>query len=397
MKKLLTVSVFAIMAVSAANADIASTTYVETRTGDVVLSGTNYVSGQTELTGAVRALDTQIKANAGDIANKVSQSDYDSKVQSLEAKDAELNTAITQEISAREDADSAINTLVGTLPEGATATTIVGYIQERTDGIATEGTVSELSTRVAQAETDIDDLESKVGNETVTAQISSALTSGNYLKAGDNISGLSNDKGYVNASEAVDAVKNSKITDDFINDGAISQGKINGLTGLATQVSTNVGDISDLQAKVGNTTVADQISDAITGLNTDMTGVKETVEALPTTYAPINTIEEAEQDAIDAALAEAKQYADYAEADAVEAAKTETTNQVKALAEGQVKTNTGAIADVKATADAAVQRDQVAMPVDFTVSEACKANGVICSLTIKGNGTGAVAQWEVVK
>lgn len=384
MKKLLTVSVLAIMAVSTANADIASTTYVESRTGDVVLSGTNYVSGQTELTGAVRALDTQIKANAGDIANKVDQSDYNSKVQSLEAKDTELNTAITQEKSAREDADSAINTLVGTLPAGATATTIVGYIQERTDGIATEGTVSALSSRVTQAETDIDDLETKVGNETVTTQISSALTSGKYLKAGDNISGLINDEAYVDASGAVDAVKTNKITDDFINDGAISQGKINGLT---TALDGKQETITDLEAirsgalagatalqKNKITSGAADGTIAVDGTDVAVKGLGSAAYKAATDFDAAGSAATAKSEAI--AAAEAK---------------------VKELEDGQVKTNTGAITNVKATADAAVQRDQVAMPVDFTVSEACKANGVICSLTIKGNGTGAVAQWEVVK
>ena len=48
---------------------------------------------------------------------------------------------------------------VGTIPEGATATDIVGYVQEKTTGIASQGAMTELTNRVAQAETDIDNIE----------------------------------------------------------------------------------------------------------------------------------------------------------------------------------------------------------------------------------------------
>ena len=57
-----------------------------------------------------------------------------------------------------------------------------------------------------------------------------------------------------------------------------------------------------------------------------------------------------------------------------------------------------AINAVGQTAGTAVQRSQVGMEdIDFQVSEACKAKDVVCSLTIKGTGTKAVAQWEVVQ
>lgn len=45
-----------------------------------------------------------------------------------------------------------LKTYVGTIPEGATATDVVGYIQEKTSGIASEGAMTELSNRVGIVE-----------------------------------------------------------------------------------------------------------------------------------------------------------------------------------------------------------------------------------------------------
>ena len=133
MKKLLTVSVLAIMAVSTANADIASTNYVESRTGDVVLSGTNYVSGQTELTGAVRALDTQIKANAGDVVTLKGKADSAAAaISDLQTADQTLQAEIDEkQVKLKVAADSAIKLAEdGTMTlEGIATSTELGNIQ----------------------------------------------------------------------------------------------------------------------------------------------------------------------------------------------------------------------------------------------------------------------------
>ncbi|MFQ6702653.1 MAG: hypothetical protein ACLRFO_00415 [Alphaproteobacteria bacterium] len=71
MKKILTVSLFAIMAVSAANAEIASTTYVTDRTGDTAFSGS--VAGSADLTAAVNALATKVDTVAGNGEGSVAE------------------------------------------------------------------------------------------------------------------------------------------------------------------------------------------------------------------------------------------------------------------------------------------------------------------------------------
>lgn len=71
---------------------------------------------------------------------------------------AAASVADGKAVAAQGDVD-ALETYVGTIPEGATATDIVGYVQEKTSGIATEGAMTELGNRVTQAEKDIDAIE----------------------------------------------------------------------------------------------------------------------------------------------------------------------------------------------------------------------------------------------
>lgn len=52
-----------------------------------------------------------------------------------------------------------LKTYVGTIPEGATATDVVGYIQEKTSGIASEGAMTELSNRVGIVEGKVSTIE----------------------------------------------------------------------------------------------------------------------------------------------------------------------------------------------------------------------------------------------
>lgn len=71
---------------------------------------------------------------------------------------AAASVADGKAVAAQGEVD-ALETYVGVIPEGATATDIVGYVQEKTAGIATEGAMTELGNRVTQAEKDIDAIE----------------------------------------------------------------------------------------------------------------------------------------------------------------------------------------------------------------------------------------------
>ena len=72
-----------------------------------------------------------------------------------------LGSAAYTDASAYDEAGAAdaVRTYVGEIPETATATNIVAYVQEKTAGIATDAALEELTGRVATAEGDIDDIQ----------------------------------------------------------------------------------------------------------------------------------------------------------------------------------------------------------------------------------------------
>ncbi|MBQ8255522.1 MAG: hypothetical protein IJY99_00965 [Alphaproteobacteria bacterium] len=242
MKKLFTVSVLAIMAVSTANAEIASTQYVGNRTGNLEFTG--QAEGKTDLTAAVNA-----------IANAVG--------------DTNVGAQIEQAIG---------NASVLDLSDGAeyakTADVVTNEELEALDGNVTG---SGVVTSISQAD----------GNVTATLK---------------------------------------KITDDEVD--SISKDKITGLGALATKDTVTQAQVDGLETtlagKLNTTDLAGVVTDgdvthAVTGeavaeaiksanedisLALDDKADKNDVYAKSEAdgkFAPINTVEAAEQTAIDSA------------------------------------------------------------------------------------------------
>ncbi|MDW2958242.1 MAG: hypothetical protein R8M37_00295 [Alphaproteobacteria bacterium] len=305
MKKLLTVSVLAIMAVSAANADIASTGYVDKQTGAdangaITYTGKNYINGAENLKAATESLDAVIKG----VADKV-------------------------------------------------GTTNVG---EQISGAIEAAKVSDLSDGKDYAKT----------ADVVTNTELAELTATKTAAAGQVVTGVTTTGGVVTR------IAESKITDAFIEDGTISQAKINGLVtaleGKADDATTLAGyGITDAYTKEET---GKQIDDKISDFDSGLTSIKQTVAALPTTYAPINTVEQAEQEAITNAAT----------------AITET------IGSGFSKDSTVAsqLGAVKTTADNAMNWD--ALKDNSYTAAGCNVANAVCSLVSKG---GAIS-WEKV-
>ena len=87
-------------------------------------------------------------------------------------KAEEANAAAAK--AAQDDVD-ALETLVGTLPADATATTVVGYIDAKTADIASGTEFSELKGRVEQAEKDIDAIEADYLKAADKTELSNAI------------------------------------------------------------------------------------------------------------------------------------------------------------------------------------------------------------------------------
>ena len=220
----------------------------------------------TNLSGRADAVEgkvtTLIGEDAGKSARTIANEELTKQLIPENAKDS-LNTL--QEIaawiqnhpddaSAMNAAISALKTKVGDIPEGATATTIVAYINELVDAEKTRATGVEggLDTRVKAVEAKLGD-----GDGSVAKQIEAAV------------------KVETDARVAADGALDGKITTaqgaadkaqgdvDALKDVVASKAAASDVTALTTRVTTAEKDVDDLQAAIaadGKVTVA--IADA---------------------------------------------------------------------------------------------------------------------------------------
>lgn len=135
---------------------------------------------------------------------------------------SELNASIA---GVQSDVD-ALEDYVGTIPAGATATDIVGYVQEKTSGIATTEGLQELTDRVASAEGEIDAIQAdylKAADKTeLEGKITAAQTAaGNAQTHSEGV-----------ASDLSTAKKALEDADSALAERtAVLEGKITGLSG----------------------------------------------------------------------------------------------------------------------------------------------------------------------
>ncbi|MBQ8255521.1 MAG: hypothetical protein IJY99_00960 [Alphaproteobacteria bacterium] len=148
-----------IVSANSADAAVASKSYVD----QIAKSKADAAQSAAEATaaGALAGAKSELE---GKIDAKVAQSDYNTKIGQLE------------------QADTDISDLVGTLPEGTTATTIVGYIDKKTEGIASQGAMTQLSNQVSTLSDKVDTNTGAIetlngtGDGSVAKQIADSIT-----------------------------------------------------------------------------------------------------------------------------------------------------------------------------------------------------------------------------
>lgn len=126
----------------------------------------------------VKAQDAAVKSELQaqiDAANKKIEDE------NTRAVAAELTNARAAQAAqtAAEGAQTDVNNLktyVGTLPTGATATDVVGYINEKTANIASDAALGELAERVSNAETDIANIEKDYLKEADKTELKNQIT-----------------------------------------------------------------------------------------------------------------------------------------------------------------------------------------------------------------------------
>lgn len=331
---------------------------------------------------------------------------------------------------------TALDTRIGALPEGSTATTVIDYVNKKTEGIATDAALQTLQGDVNTIKSDylkaadktelaaaakaaddkavaaqgaVDALSNKVGtvpaDKTVVQMIADAQTAATYddTKVKEDIAKNAEDIGkntaaigILNSDSAVEGSVDYKIAQavaaimenpdetmnsiqelvNWINDHA------DDALALSNQVSANKDDIAALEGLVGETAVATQITDAIAAALT-IEGVDKYALAADLTAA-IGRITAIENDYLKAADKTALQNAINAKADQTALDEVRATADAAAKASdltSAVNTINAAIA-LKASQqdlEAEVTARQAAVKVNADAIKAIKDHGSIDS------------------
>ncbi len=365
MKKILTASLVAMMAVSAANADIASTQYV----------------GK-----SIQALDVaEVTAADGSYFNAYSETD--GKV-SMKQKTFDTTVTSTSKNAPTSGAvSSAITTAVGNLDVAKVTADAGKYFNAYSE---TDGKVSmeqkAFDTSVTDDSTSLNAPTTKAVSDFVAGKLK-PLSEGASSVDG-RVTAL---EGLINGDEENGVPSIPDLIDEKEDKGTAA-GLIGGL------------DVSEVTAADGSYFNAYSETDGKVSMKqkTFDTTVTSTSKNAPTSGAVSSAITTAvgNLDVSEVTAADGSYFNAYSETDGKVSMKQKTFDTTVTSTSNNAPTSKAvhtAINAVGQTAGNAVQRSQVGMGVDFTVSEACKAKDVVCSLTIKGTGTTAVAQWEVVQ
>lgn len=358
----------------------------------------NYAT-KSEAQGYADAKDEAIAAakKAGDDAAAAAKTADDKAVAAQSAAD-----------KAQDEVD-ALEILVGALPEGTTATSIVDYVNKKTEGIATDTALGELNSQVSglqtavqgiQADylktvdktelsdaialkadqTAVDAIDEKIGDvtegKTVVEMIEAAKTAATYddtkvkedIAANAEAIALLNDDAETEGSvdykiaQAVAAImQNPDETMNSINELVTwINGHAEDALELSNQVAANKDDIAALEGLVGTTGVAAQIEAAIAAalkvdgvdkyaLASDLTAAIGRIAAMEGKVANWDAAEQNAKDYADQKIADLKigDYVKKTEADAAYAA-IDHNHDEKYDAKGDADK---ALSDAKAYAD----------------------------------------------
>lgn len=180
----------------------------------------------------------------------VAKSVYDAKMAALEKADTDNATAISN-----------LSTYVGTIPNGedgnAIATSVIAYINKKTDGIATAGNLEALGARVTTAESDIDKLEAALaeGGDTAKA-IAEAKAAAD--KAQSDVDALSGKVGTVAEGKTVVGLIDDaqKQANKGVADAAAAQAKADSAYTLAEGKAT-MSEVNTAIANAGHAVKAE--------------------------------------------------------------------------------------------------------------------------------------------
>ena len=311
MKKILTVSLFAMMAVGAANADIASTDYVGGLTGSVVFTS-DLLSGK-NLTEAAVALEGQLGTLTGNNST-------------LEGRIEAAENAASANADAIEAMDAAYKAA-----DTATLNSAKSYADDLASNYDASGSAAQaLVDAKAYADAEDKKIEDTIGevadDKTVVQMIAEAQSAATYNDA--EVRGLIS--GNTSAIEALGTAYQAADTATLnsAKSYADSLARNYDASGSAAQALVDAKAYADAEDKkiedtIGEVaegkTVVEMISDAKTAATYNDTEVRGLISGNTEAIADMDAAYKAADTALETNL---KAYADTAEADAIAAAKT---------------------------------------------------------------------------
>jgi len=317
------------------------------------------------LQGNIDGVDAKADANAEAIAaiNNAETGILKQAKDYADAEDAKVEQMVAD-----------LEAYVGEIPEGATATDIVGYVQEKTAGIATDAALGELQAAVDALSADVDVIEAdylkaadktevvgKIEAEQARAEgIEAGLASrikaveDDYLKAEDKeelVEAIATAK-----TEAIATVLGEGVDADFDTLKEVADWILSDTTGAAalqTDVATlkeemdaveeavekAQGEVDALEGVVATKADAQALTDAVADLEEADAGQVERIEALEAKFGGAegsveDQIADAKQEAIETAAEDATSKADAAKEAAIAKANelnTAMNTRVEAL------------------------------------------------------------------
>lgn len=407
MKKIFTVSLVAIMAATAANADIASTKYVTDRTGTTA----NLTTTAKELTGAVNELKTKLDTVAGEGEGSVADQ-IDVAKQELTTEIGKVDDKADANAEAIEKLDQTYATDTALTDGLALKQDVANLAKAITQGMDKETTypsVSLMETQIADKNNDVlqsladvsatvnaneTDIEGKVSALTTTVTNNKTAADTGIQEAKDDAAqALTDAKAY---AEQQDAAQTTAITTAYkAADTALKtelEGKITSAAGDASAVAVDLAEYitandaaveaaqtaadnaqADLDAyKTSNNTAVAAAKKAGDDAQADLDAYKTSnnaavAKAQTDAVASAKTYTDGEIDKVEAAYAAAdtaletslQSYADQAEADAIAAAKTAGDAAYAAKSyEGRVQANETAISKIDIAAAQTLSENQ---------------------------------------
>lgn len=244
-------------------------------------SGLATDDAMTELTGRVTTAEGKLATLEGDgegsVAKAISDAiaaldlpnTYATKTEAqgyANAKDEAIAAAKKAGDDAQADVDD-LGELVGALPEGATATTVVGYVDEKVAAASgtLNGTISGIDGRLTTAEGKITNLETESAKHAIKTEVDAALD----LKA---------DKSALKTTDDTLAEVKATVDNFFAEDAAVND-TIDTLKEIANYIANDKEGAADITARVGaleGKVDVDKVSEAI---DADVKVEKERAEA----------------------------------------------------------------------------------------------------------------------